>query len=416
MSYCLECAPPPHWRTESGDGLHFVDECAVAKHHGFTVPPSTYMLIWCGAQCRKWYHTVYLERDRPDLSLTVGDLDEGMVDRVRSSSKRPAMALAQIEVEWRVRSRFMANGLMERLKQNLDGNWPIIQTLYDVLYFDPEQDADAEAQAEGDGDGEGDAEGLGMDEEEPAERIRGRHYLQIPKLAQSAERELTAPQWIQCAECKQWRVIPVEMGQIAGGRWLKEPRFAEWRCSAEDGLEERCDSKQPAPSKRTHSEHEVAILRLQRKWMSAGGPGTAKAVHTEREMKAVLRALTAATVHKLDGIGDAEMAEARFIGIGQWSGYKLNGDDEDGGEGAMCRFYEHLVSSFRFWRIESLKTLMDHFGFFVEQKTKDRDTGHLKVGQIAMSHPKDRVIAKLCSFLMFPTESGLHLKTADFKR
>merc|ERR1712025_685888 len=111
------------------------------------------------------------------------------------------------------------------------------------------------------------------------------------------------------------------------------------------------------------------------------------------------------------------MAEARFIGIGQWSGYKMAGDsDEDEDEEAMCRFYEQLAGSFREWRIESLKTLMDHFGFFVEQRTKDKDTGHLKVGQIAMSYPKDKVIAKLCSFLMFPTESGLHLKTGDFKR
>jgi len=83
-SYCLECAPAPHWKSENGDGMHFVDECAVMKHYGFTLPPSTYMFAFCGQQCRTWYHDVYLERDLPDLSLTVDALDKEMTQRIRS--------------------------------------------------------------------------------------------------------------------------------------------------------------------------------------------------------------------------------------------------------------------------------------------------------------------------------------------
>jgi len=284
------------------------------------------------------------------------------------------------------------------------GTWPIIQTLYDILYVDVDQ-LDVE-------ETEDDGLGMGMEEQKEAkEWIRGEHYLQISRLAERAGNELTAPQWIQCTECKQWRVIPVAINQIVGGQWMKK----EWRCSVDDGLEEGCGSKQETPSKRTHSEQEVAILRLQRKWMNARYSKDAESVQTlreiEQEMKGVLEALKAETAYKLKDIGDAEMAEARFIGIGQWNGY--SGEDD---EQSICRFYEFLVSSFREWRMESLKTLMDHFGFLVEQRKKDKDTGSFKVTQIALSHSKEKVVAKLATFLMFPIESALQLKTADFSQ
>jgi len=437
MSYCLECAPAPHWKSENGDGLHFVDECAVTQHHGFSLPESSYMFIWCGSQCRTWYLDVYSERDLPDLSATVDELDHEMVRRLRadrdgeregdsvssseskskSKSKRnkkkkvelqraQRRSLSEISVEWRVRSRFMANGLMDRLKENMDGNWPIIDALYDALYS-----FDVDGSVHDDDEDDANDDGLGMDNApDPAASILGADYLAIRRVRECADRELTAPQWIQCVDCKQWRVIPVGIGRIGGGRWLKEQRYAEWRCSIEDGLDRLCDSKQPAPSKRTHSEQEVAVLRLQRKWMNAR---CSKEI--DLEIKAQLEALKSQKAHKLTAVGDAEMAEARFIGIGRWNGFHLDADPE-ADEQPMCRFYGHLVAAFREWRMESIKTLMDHFGFFVEQKTKDKATGTLKVAQIALSHPKDLVVHRLCRFLMFPTESALHLKTADLKR
>jgi len=415
MSYCLECAPPTHWKCDDGDGLRFVDGCAVAKHHGFTLPRSSYMFAFCGAQCQEWYDSVYSKRPRPDLSLTLDAIDgaEAWVDRVRARHSAPAQPLRAIEVEWRVQSRFLPNGLLERCQQNMDGNWPIIQALYDTLYPDAGEDDDIEDgddDANDANDGNDGVEALSMEPKEPRECIRGEHYLQIPSVAKAAEHALTAPQWIQCAQCRKWRVIAVAMRSIPG------PMDGAWRCSKEDGFEALCDSKQLPPNKRTHSELEVAILRLQRKRMAKEAEGAALDA-VDREMKALLEALRAETVCKLSIIGDDEMAAARFVGIGQWNGFDAEeGDDDDDDDAAICAFYEGMASVFRGWRIESIKTLMDHFGFFVEQKTKDRDTGHPKIAQIAMSYPKDVVVAKLCAFLMYPTESALHLKTADFSR
>jgi len=290
----------------------------------------------------------------------------------------------------------------------MDGTWPIIETLYDILYVDLD--------AVDEDDGGLNDDGLIKKEKEPKEGILGDDYLEIGRLREGADRELTAPQWIQCFECKKWRVIPVEMSKVVGGEWAKSQRFeTEWRCNVEDGLDRDCDSEQNAPSKRSHSEHEVAILRLQRKWMNARY-SKQETLGIEDEMKAVLKALKVETVHKLVGIGDDEMAEARFLGIGEWSGFNEDGDGQNDDEMKMCRFHQHLVSSLRFWRIESLKTLMDHFGFFVEQKTKEKRSGNYKVAQIAMSYPKETVIAKLAAFLMFPCKKALHLKTDHFKK
>merc|ERR1711951_71199 len=230
-------------------------------------------------------------------------------------------------------------------EQTMDGSWPIIAALYDILYGakfdDDEEEEDAETIAV-DGNSE---------QKESKEYILGEHYLMNSTLAQRAESELTAPQWIMCTECKKWRVIPVAMNKISSGQWMKEKRYIEWQCSKEDGLEELCDSVQSTPNKKTHSEQVVAILRLQRKWMDARyseeTESESKVMKIEQKMKSVLKALAKETASKMDGIGDAEMAEARFAGIGEWRGY--NGDDA---EESICRFYERLVASFRPWRIE----------------------------------------------------------------
>ena len=71
-----------------------------------------------------------------------------------------------------------------------------IQALYDILYV--AADALDGSEEEGvDGDGLGMGMGTEMEEEKEAkEWIRGEHYLQISRLAERAESELTAPQWI----------------------------------------------------------------------------------------------------------------------------------------------------------------------------------------------------------------------------
>merc|ERR1719334_2792165 len=218
-----------------------------------------------------------------------------MVQRVRGRGKRPGSALKDIEVEWRVQNRYLPNKVMDRLQQTMDGSWPIIAVLYDILFGakfeeeDEEKEEDADAIAVDDD----------SDQKESKEYILGEHYLMNSTLAKRAKSELTAPQWIMCTECKKWRVIPVAMDKISSGQWMKEKRYIEWKCSKEDGLEDLCDSVQSTPNKKTHSEQEVAIFRLQRKWMDARyseeTESESKVMKIEQKMKIVLKALAKET-------------------------------------------------------------------------------------------------------------------------
>merc|ERR1712217_26824 len=104
-----------------------------------------------------------------------------------------------------------------------------------------------------DNDDDGDDDMIEVEEKqrELKEYILGEHYLMDSKLAERAQSELTAPQWIQCSDCKKWRVIPVPMDKVkSGGLWMDEDQYIGWKCSDEDGMD--CDSVQMTPNKKTH--------------------------------------------------------------------------------------------------------------------------------------------------------------------
>merc|ERR1711902_71312 len=100
------------------------------------------------------------------------------------------------------------------------------------------------------------------------------------------------------------------------------------------------------------------------------------------------------SVTKLTILNDNHLSEARYIGIAEWNGFINNSKKQNTDK--IRQFYQHLISSFRRWRIESLKTLMDIMGFFVVSKLQNVD-------KIALSYNKDKVIYALSNFFMYPT-------------
>ena len=379
-AYCYDCLPAPQWKDENG--VRFVDECKIAQHFRFNLPSAQYMYIFCGTECQLYYHTNYKTRELPDLRIKYDDLPMALTEKL-SLSKNERMKLKDIVIDERIGSYDMPCQIVPRLKQNICGNSILIERFYDILYlFGSESDNE--------------------EEKEDKEYIKCEHYLAVNEVNKFANSKLTLPQLIQCKKCKKMRVVRVKLSKIPNGKWKRMEKYIDWRCCKEDGLKNLCDSPL---QKQNYTEIEEKVLSMQKDAISG------KNEYDQSKIYALLKKHKLAsfdpTIYGM--IESKHMSKARYIGIGEWNGYEAENEKD------MCAFYEHLFMSFRHWRIESLKTLMDHLGFFVVSKKKERGGGFI-TDFIAMSYNKDKVIEALATFLCFPSRDLLELTTRYFSK
>eukprot|EP01083_Nonionella_stella_P031432 86091_1 len=372
LSFCYACSPDPHWK-QNDDGLYFVDECVVAQHYSYALPKSSYMYILCGKQCKDFYDNNYSKRDLPDLSPSYDDLPL-QITKHSSSSNRCKKKLSQITIDSRIRSYDMANNVMDRLRMNLTGDCQLICAFYSILY-ETEDDA----------------------------AVKKEHFLECAEIKNELSNKLSLPQWTQCWQCKKWRICAVKLTKI-GCKTIEK-----WQCAPSCSTFITVDTG-------ALSKEELSILRLQRELMAAQ---LKKSSECEAIEKRMLRIIETHKLQNIDSIQtkDAFVCDARFNGIAQWNGITLPAADDD----RLCSFYHHLLSQFRHWRVESLKTLCDLVGFVVVSKmlkkgSKKSKRKEFRVDQIALSYQKDKIINALAAFLICPSNEALLLTTQYFKQ
>jgi len=399
-SFCVDCAPAPHWTCDDadgdGDGLFYLDteNCAVAEHFGFRLPPNSYMNVLCSAQCKAWYDAEYTKRARPDLRVAAEALPTAL--RRRIAQKTAPRALREFEVDARVRTAFMPKMAMRRMRQNLDADCPLIRALYHILFFADDDDGD---------DG---------DDDDLKEGVLGKHYALIDELRECAERELTAPQWRQCAECRAWRVVAVPIAEVLSP---SADAIAKWQRCADDkalGADGGCAAKQSKPSKAHFCALELAVLKRQRALMAKGADGRNGDVDggVDAELRRRVNALRDCGIGSVSAYRPRHAVDARWKGIGAWRGVGAGADEK-----AHCAMFEHLMRSLREWRMEALKTLADHLGFVVvsKQRLKGRP-GEFHCDFISASYEKEKVLRRMAAFLVCPRREALECTTAEFSK